>query len=42
VLGEKGAVALGADERARVAGKCDDGKGAEHGIHGAALEAELA
>ena len=35
-------VLLGADQRARVAGKCDDRQRAEHGVDGAALETELA
>jgi hypothetical protein len=35
-------VLLGADQRARVAGKCDDRQSPEHGVDGPALETELA
>jgi hypothetical protein len=34
-------VLLGADQRARVAGKCDDGQGPEDGVDGTPLEPEL-
>jgi hypothetical protein len=35
-------VLLCADERARVTGESDDGKGSEDGVDGSPLEAELA